>query len=161
MKQAFFSIAVVVLSALLPGCIYESALESKPPQKIDQRFLGDWQHVEDPNNRMLICAFNQREYAIVTTDEKSIACYRAFTSDVNGLHLASVQGLEPGEPQAGKWAIFEYRLDASARLVIRMINDKVISPSLKTPRELRKAIREHQDNPALFLKESVYAKFKG
>lgn len=143
---------------LFSGCIYESALEARPGRPAEERFAGNWRQADNKSHVMLIRVFDEKQYAVVTVDGEDVQPYRAFTCEVDGLRLANLQYLAPGKKENGKWAFFEYRIDDKGRLVIRMINDKVIRPDLKTPKDLRKAIEANRRNPALFLKESVYVK---
>lgn len=151
-------VGAITILILLAGCIYEAPLNSKPTRPVDPQFAGDWRGVDDRSNKIFIRVFDKKQYAVTTVDGKSVNCYRVFSSDLDGLRLANVQDLAPGNADNGKWAFFDYRLDAKGRLVIRMINNKVILPDLKTTGQLRKAIKENRKNPALFLEELVYVK---
>ncbi len=141
---------------LLAGCIYDTALENEPAEAAEKKFAGDWVQVGEPENRLIIRPFDAKNYLAVTLDEKAAGTYRAFTSTVDDLRLANVQAL--GGDIDGKWAFFAYRFDDSGRLALRMINEQVVSPDLKTPEALRKAIAENRKNPDLFLQETVYAR---
>lgn len=153
--RAFAGLLVVLL---MSGCIYEAALVDKPSEIADRRFAGAWRQRDDKNNRMMIRVFDERHYVIVTVDGNDMDIYRAFTCEVEGLRLANVQTLAPGGKENGKWAFFEYRLDGKGQLAVRMVNDKIITPDLKTPEKLREAMAKHRKNPDLFLKESVYVR---
>jgi hypothetical protein len=143
---------------LLSACIYDAALDPKPLLPIEPQFIGDWREAES-GDRLLIRAFNETEYLLVTANENSIDCYRAFASEVDGVPLANVQYLEPGKEATGKYAFFKYRRE-TGNLVIQMLNEEILSSELKTTAQLRAAIRENRQNPALFAKETVYVKAK-
>ena len=153
-----FPAAGLLAAFFLAGCIYEAPLVPKPVQPVDARFIGNWTQAANPGNRMFIRAFDSEQYVIMTVDGTNTGTYRAYTCDVEGLALANVQDLAPGSSAALKWAFFSYRLNASGQLVVRMINDKVLTPQTTTSAGLRDVIRENLQNPSLFLEETVYEK---
>lgn len=143
---------------VLTGCLYDTALESRPVQDAEALFAGSWRQVGDKANTMLIRVFDEKQYVIVTVDGASVDTYRAFTSDWNGWQLANIQYLAPGEATDGKWAFFAYRLNEKGQLAVRMISDNVISADLKTAKQLRQVLEKNRDHPELFTKETVYEK---
>lgn len=147
---------LLALTVLLSGCIYDSPPVRTPSEKVDPSFVGNWRQVGEPTNKLLIRAYDRREYSIITDDDKTISNYRAYTCEVAGLQLACVQELDP--KSNGRWAVFEYSLSPGGQLSARMLNEKVVTQANKTPRALRRAIRQNIKNPELFLKPAMYEK---
>lgn len=153
MKSAL--VLAALSSVLLSGCLYETPLAPRPTEKVDRRLTGTWRSTEDASNLLTIRPFDAWQYVVVTSDGGAPDIYRAFTTEVAGLSLASVQELSSGR-SVGRWAVFEYRLTPSGQLVLRMINDQVIPRNLRTPEALREAIRRNRHHPELFLRATSY-----
>ena len=157
MRSSSQAFAAIVVSVCLGGCIYEAPLESAATQPVDERFVGEWRQAGDSANKLSIHVFDKTHYSIITSESGGPSkSYRVFTSTVEGLQLANVQYLAPGEPNDAKYAFFSYALEGDRVLVVRMINDKVINPEIKTGAGLRKAILQERQNPALFLQPTTY-----
>jgi hypothetical protein len=149
----FVVVAVVLgISLLLAGCPYESQVPlSSPDLLIDEAILGVWRIPDgEPQEVLVIAAFNAREYVLVVADDPIPAVTRMFLSVVGGLRLLNVVEIssEPGEIYPYYIAEYQVRED---RLSYRLLDDELVGArSFENSEEFSRFVETHLDNEALF-----------
>lgn len=150
--------ALIVAAVLLSGCIYQAPITEKPTGRIDERLIGDWVSKDDQGKEehMVVVKLDDSNYIV----NYGGGTFRAFESDVNGTRLVSAQNISPVKDSERLYAFVTYELqDDGKKLVLRTVNQSVISDKLKTSAEIQKAIGANLKNPDLFNKDaSVFTK---
>ena len=139
---------------LLSGCIYQAPITEKPTGKIDGRLVGDWIAKDESGKEehMAVTKLNDSEYIV----NYGGAVFHAFESDVNGTRFVSAQNISPLKDSERLYAFLTYELqDDGKKLVLRTVNQSVISEKLQTTAEIQKAIADNLKNPDLFNKDSA------
>jgi hypothetical protein len=153
LPRLVFLAAVLFLAA----CTFEAPITEKPTGKIDERLLGDWLEKDTTDKHLIVSKWDDSQYAV-----QYGGLYRAFHSDFGGVHFVSVQNIESPKDTERKFAFITYELqDDGKKLVLRSVNNKVISDKLRTTAEIQTAIQANLKNPQLINEEpGIYTKVK-
>lgn len=149
----------VLVAVLLGGCEYEVPVVPEPKLPIDPAVLGLWEAVPPPDaadkpaERMLVLKFNATEYIIRYPMQHDSLYFRAYLIKVGNLTAAQLQliGADQGPADCAerKFHVASYCIRDDI-LELRLLNTQLIPATLRTSRELRKEIRKHQADPALW-----------
>lgn len=149
-KPATWCLVFAVL--LLAGCNYDSALTSKPTQKIEARLLGVWLGGDDGKDAMIVRPYDDSTYVVAMDDE----IYRVFHSEFSGTAFLSVQELGNA-----KYLYLTAAVSADGRqLTVRTVNTKVVPEETKGRPALQKLIKANLANPALYNEPLVFTRKK-
>ena len=136
---------------VLSGCDYDVPITSGPTRKLDERLLGDWVS-NDGTENMKVRRLDDSTY-IGSSDGD---LFRAFHSDVAGTSFISAQNLDSNER---KYLYLTYTVSADGnRLVLRVVNIKVIPKETKDSASVQKLLGNNLKNPELFDEESEFTK---
>ncbi len=143
---------VLIACIFLFGCNYESPVPSKNNIPINNELLGLWQfEPEFENVKLRISASSETEYLLTSPldgDTFHARAYHVKIGDIDALQLQFL-GTEdiPLEENQHNLAVVEKQDNT---LIVKFLNDYVISTSIKTGRELKEQILAHKDNNELF-----------
>ena len=151
--QILFSVTFTGV-LLLAGCTYEEPIAAKPTRKVVPELIGNWTQIGDRPEKLRVRQLDAENYVLAYEGD----LYRAYHTEVTGLPLVSVQSLQP---EQRKWAYLTWKLSSDGNtLTLRLVNDKVVSPELKTSSAVRKVLKENAKNPELFEEEFRYSRDK-
>ena len=136
--------ALACLLLFFTNCNYEVPITEKPTQKIDEKFLGDWETKDgDKTLKMKIARLDEWNY-IVSFDDN---LYRAFHSDVAGTPYFSVLQLDEKKQT---WSYSTWKIADDGALVGKSVSDKVVPDETRDSATVQKLLKENASNPGLF-----------
>lgn len=157
-------VCVCVLGLLVAGCVYEVPLSNEPQQVVDKALLGRWQTTgaDGKVQELLVLPLGPKEYLVhYPSNAKDGIFFRAFVAQAGEVPIMQFQalGTAAGDvPDNGRVYHFgTFRLDGG-QVVLRLLNEAVVSPDAKTSEALAQAIGEQRQNPALFGAPTVFRK---
>ncbi len=148
-------IMLIACCLVFNGCQYEVPITSKPTRKIDERLLGNWTS-KDGKDKMQVVKLDDSDYIVYSGG----AIYRVYHSDLEGTPFVTVLQLT-SDSSAPTYYYWAWRLSGDGKLILRVVNDKVIPDSTKGSMNVRQLLRKNMQNPALFSDgEEVYTRDK-
>jgi hypothetical protein len=147
------SFVLIAAALLLSGCIYQAPITEKPTGRIDERLIGDWVSKDDQGKEehMVVVKLNDSEYIV----NYGGGVFHAYESDVNGTRFVSAQNISAVKDSERLYVFVSYELqDDGKKMVLRTVNQNVISDKLQTSAEIQKAIEANLKNPGLFNKDA-------
>jgi len=157
------NLIVMIACGLLVGCDYTVPLVKTPAREIDSAAIGLWQGQQDEN--LLVLPLSKVEYLVSLPAGSKDALFAracACSSSDNSLVQLEWFGTAKGKLPDGDGRIFQFAqyVITADTLSIRMLNPEVVKNTVKTSKELAKAIHDNHDNPNLFKSATVYKKVK-
>ncbi len=143
---------ILIICIFLLGCNYESPVPSKNDIPIDKELLGLWQFdPEFESAEIRISANGETEYLLTSPidgDSFQAKVYHVKIGDIDALQVQFL-GTEdlPLDENQYNLAVIEKQDNT---LIVKFLNDYLISTSIKTGRELKEQILAHKDNKELF-----------
>jgi hypothetical protein len=149
----------LALALLLGGCVYEVPLTEEANVPIDHALLGTWTLTETNNPAKTLTAVITRlsdtEYVVATTTyAEKIQCYRAWPVELDGVRYLQLKALDNGifKKDAKPYLVGRLELESN-KLTLSLLT--LDGDGLSTPEALRQALRNHADDPDLFLPFAV------
>ena len=144
----------LVLILLLCGCIYETPLIVEAVIPVNQSLTGLWQEIpkdgkaEDPDDRLVILPFSATEYIAVLSPGNDALYFRAYPVRLKDMELIQLEWLGVDKEKNEPYLVCRQTL-ADGVLTIETLNGELVSPEIKDPASLRKALLENRSNPEL------------
>ena len=160
-------IVIIVLSILvLQNCIdlglYVSDFPLAAPESAEKvpGITGIWEKISEKSdetgiNTLEFILFNKSEYIIRSGDNVENSLLRVFSINIAGTPFLNIQDLSETEK---KFVFCKYSISEERVLTLHFVGDTILkSDTPATSKKLRKFIKNHINDPALFNDEMKFS----
>ncbi len=149
------ALLLIVLQSCIDLGIYVSDYPLAPASSSDPvpGIIGIWHKIPDNNEESGIDSlefilFNKNEYIIRSGKETEKSLIRAFSTEIAGSQFLNIQDLSETDK---KFVFCKYNISKEKILTLHFIGDTIFKtdPPI-TSKKLRKFIKKHINDPALF-----------
>jgi hypothetical protein len=159
MQKLFGWISLFLLSFLLTGCPYESAVPiDQPSVKFPTALLGKWEPKSSGDDLMTISRKDDRVMKIVKTKKEATADdkpeeYEGYLSDVNGVTFLNLYEVSGEANSTRKYLIYKLEISTSgARVTLSALTEN-IDEKFTTPADLKAFIQKNMHLSFFYDKE--------
>ena len=173
-KHTFITVFILLI---LTACDYDAPLVGEASLPIDQALLGSWETIPEDRGgqepfllRLVIRQESANQYEIALSDGKSNDYAKGWLAELEGIRFIQTQytGDNNGPVDANQvkildmkftklFSVYSYALN-NDELVLRELNQDLVSTDLADTATLQAAFAANRDNPNLFHEQEKFRK---
>jgi hypothetical protein len=156
MKKLLSFSVILILSILLSGCPYETAIPiDKPIINIDPKLLGTWEEMQD-HDMYKVTRKDDHTYLIEITElkENKVTHNAAYPSVVNGFTFLNLWEYKDGEPEK-TYSFYKIVMNDPDNLKVYPVTSN-IREKFSSSSELKKFIAANMGNSYFFEPEANF-----
>jgi len=157
-----FILSLLVMQSCIDLGIYVSDFPIASPGSAEKArgIMGIWEKISDKSdengiNTLEFILFNDSEYVIRSGDNIEKSLLRAFSTTIAGTPFLNIQDLSETEK---KFVFCKYTISEEKVLTLHFVGDTIFkSAKPSTSKKLKKFIKNHINDPALFNNEMKFS----